>query len=180
MSHAITPVVCEAVFAGWRRQHGPIRVTWISSPSGARSRPSTRQVWIAPFTLGDPEMRLAEAAHELAHVILGPCPKRPPHERHVNRRSMHRVTCDCVACETDTTCEAARLVRSAGLEWSRPMHTTTAVGLRSYYQHIPAPRAAVTAARRLASDTTFAARAQARLDRELKIAEIQQIAGTWR
>jgi hypothetical protein len=124
-----------AVFGGWQPRY-TFGVRWLRGAPETGPSPSAcfldRSVAVYPFTVGDPDERIAEAAHEVAHLLNGKCHGRPPH-----RRNPLVLGVECVRCEVQATDRAIALVQEAGLRWTHTMHERLARGLRSY-RRVPA------------------------------------------
>lgn len=139
----------------------------------------TRTVTVKPFgaALGTDVVlvRLAERAHEFGHILAGPCPGKGAHYSQRMKRKDGFVTSSCVACET--------LAWRAGIQllptWSRGMHERMKWSLLEYRLTTITKPEATAAARRIASDTGFAAAMERLAERERRrdmLREIEEIA----
>ena len=144
-----------------------------SIPAGtyAFSNWSQRRITLPP-DWADSSEGLAAFLHETGHIIAGPCPKTAPHQGHrVDQRWWHCLACETVAWE--------RAMHTA--PFSRAMFHRLQGALRTYRRTTPGPPEAKDALRRVASDSYYAARVQARAEHERRLAmaaEIEQLAST--
>jgi hypothetical protein len=127
-----------------------------------RGRPSyvasmrTRSIRVPP-DWAHTETGLASFLHELGHVLEGPCSGVGAHRRDPRERRWH----NCVECERRAWRKAMEL---APFTWL--MFFTLKLCLGSYRRLTPAPRVALVASRRLASDSVFAERKRRELQRQ--------------
>lgn len=111
------------------------------------ARIAQREIVVPPFWESTPDGR-GGVLHEIGHVLEGPCPRVSPHYPDPHQQRW----LNCIACENAAWRRAMQMAPA----FDRAMFEDLKRALGTYRRRTPAPAAALTAARQLSSDTTYA------------------------